>query len=53
MFLNKKENNFLLLEQQLQQEKSNQQEKTQLAKLQQEFEHIQIRNRASLAEKEA
>jgi len=52
MLLGEKENKILLLEQQLKQEKSNQQAELQIAKLQQEFEQMQIRHQANLVEKE-
>jgi len=53
MLFREKELNILLLEQQLDQEKSNQQEKLQVAQLQQEFEQMQIRHESSLAERDA
>lgn len=53
IFLKEKENKILLLEQHLQQEKSNEQAKSQLAKLQQQFKHMKIKHQANLAEKEA
>lgn len=53
MLLKEKENKILMLKQQLEQEKSNQQVEFQIAKLQLEFEQMQIKHQASLAEKEA
>jgi hypothetical protein len=53
MLLREKENKIMSLEQQLQQVKSDQQAEIQLAKLQQEFEQMQIEHQSSLAEKEA
>lgn len=53
MFLREKENKIMSFEQQLQQVKSNQQAKIQLAKLQQVFEQMQIEHRTNLVEKEA
>jgi len=53
MFLREKGNKIMMLEQQLEKEKSNQQVELQIAKLQQEFEQMQIKHQASLAEKEA
>jgi len=53
MLLREKGNKITLLKQPLQQVKTNQKARIQLAKLQQEFEKMQIKNRISLAEKEA
>jgi len=46
------EQRILLLEEQLAEEKSNQQEKLQVAQLQQEFEQTRIQHQASLAERD-